>query len=161
MFWLHSSKIRMSEILPREFPTRGCTHFCCRGRECKRELDTTCPCLHPCSPCWDLKLERVKLIGNYFMAKNGWFNEYHSLKVSNLKPKYKALLGGKDGPTSKTAWPIFDIVVQHKISWPICLFIWLCCVPLIITSGPLFTSEADPTNSDVAQFCAEHWQKIA
>jgi hypothetical protein len=35
--------------------------------------------------------------------KVGWFNKYHFLKLPGLKPKYKALLGGKDQPTSKMA----------------------------------------------------------
>jgi hypothetical protein len=66
-------------------------------------LDTACPFLHPRSP-EELKLETIELIGNQFIAKKiGWFNEYHFLKVAGLKPKYKALLGGKDGPTSTTA----------------------------------------------------------
>jgi hypothetical protein len=44
----------------------------------------------------------MELIGNNFMAKKiGWLNDYHFLKVAGLKPKYKVLLGGKDGPSSK------------------------------------------------------------
>jgi hypothetical protein len=50
------------------------------------------------------KLETIELIGDHFLARKvSWFNEYHFLKLPSLKPKYKALLGGKDGPTSKTA----------------------------------------------------------
>jgi hypothetical protein len=52
----------------------------------------------------DLKLEMIKLIGDHFLAKKvGWLNIYHFLKLPGLKPKYKALLVGKDGPTSKMA----------------------------------------------------------
>jgi hypothetical protein len=103
MFWLHNPKIRNSEIFPRYLPDRVCIHFCGRGRECKRESDTASPFLHPCSP-EELKLDTIKLIGNHFHCKENWVvNEYHFLKVAGLKPKYKALLGGKGGPTSKTA----------------------------------------------------------
>jgi hypothetical protein len=103
IFWVHNPKIRMSEIFPRDFPDRVCIHFCCRERECKRESDNACPFLHPCSP-EDCKLETVELIVINLIAKKiGWFNKYYFLKVSNLKLKYKALLGVKDGPTSKTA----------------------------------------------------------
>jgi hypothetical protein len=48
MFWLCHSKIRMSEIFPWDLPDRVCIHFCCRGRECKRELNTAYPFFHPC-----------------------------------------------------------------------------------------------------------------
>ncbi len=52
----------------------------------------------------ELKLETIKLIGDHFSAKKiMWFNEYHCLKVAGHKPKYKALLGGNDGPTRKMA----------------------------------------------------------
>ena len=52
----------------------------------------------------DLKLEAIELIGDHLLAeKVSWFNEYHFLKLAGLKPKYKALLGNEDGPTSKMA----------------------------------------------------------
>jgi hypothetical protein len=121
MFWLLNPKIRMSKIFPQELPQKVCILFCFRGKKCKRILETACPFLHPCSP-EGLKHETIKIIGNHFMTKKiGWFNEYHFLKVACLKPKYKTLLGGKDGPSSKMARPIFDIVVQQETSQPICL----------------------------------------
>ena len=61
--------------------------------------------LHLCSAT-NLKLKTIKIkkIGNHFKDRNiGWFNEYHFMQVPNLKPKYKALMGNKDGPSSKTA----------------------------------------------------------
>jgi hypothetical protein len=61
-----------------------------------------CPFLHPRS-LEDLKLETIELIRGHFLAKKvGWFSKYHFLKLPGLKPKHKALLGGKDRPTSKT-----------------------------------------------------------
>jgi hypothetical protein len=101
--WLHNPTIRMSEIFPWDLPDRVCIHFCCRGRECKRELETACLFFHPCSS-EELTLETIELICNHFIAKIiGWFNEYHFLKVAGLKLRYKALLAGKDGPISKMA----------------------------------------------------------
>jgi hypothetical protein len=103
MFWLHNPKIRMSKIFPQDLPEKVCILFRSRGKECKRELETACPFLHPRPP-EDLKLETIKLISNHFMAKmTSRFNEHHFLKVAGLKPKYEALLGGRDGPSSKMA----------------------------------------------------------
>jgi hypothetical protein len=103
MFWLTNPKMKMNEIFPCNLPEKVCIQFCCRGQECKRDLDVVCPFLHPRS-LEDLKLETIELIGDHFLAKKvGWFNKYHFLKLPGLKPKYKALLGVKDGPTSKTA----------------------------------------------------------
>ncbi len=66
------------------------------GEKCKRDPHVICPFLYPCS-LEDLKLETIELIGDHFLAKKvSWFNEYHFLKLPGLKPKYKALLGGKD-----------------------------------------------------------------
>jgi hypothetical protein len=51
-----------------------------------------------------MKKETVNAIGDHFLEKNvGWFNEWHFLKAMNELPaKYKKLMGGKDGPSSKT-----------------------------------------------------------
>ncbi len=103
MFWLTNPKMKMIEIFPCDLCEKVCIQFCCRGPECKRDSDSVCSFLHPCS-LEILKLEMIELIRDHFLAKkDGWFNEYHFLKLPGLKPKYKALLGGKDRPTSKTA----------------------------------------------------------
>jgi hypothetical protein len=103
MFWLTNLKMKMKKSFPHDLPEKVCIQFCCRGQECKRDPDVVCPFLHLCS-LEDLKLQKIKLIRDHFLATMvGWFNEYHFLKLLGLKPKYKALLGGKDGPTSKTA----------------------------------------------------------
>jgi hypothetical protein len=95
----HKSKA----IFPCDLPEKVCIQFCCRGQECKRDPNLVCQFLLPCS-LEDLKLETIKLIKNYFLAKKvSWFKEYHFLKLPGLKPKCKALLGGKDGLPSKTA----------------------------------------------------------
>jgi hypothetical protein len=103
MFWLSNPNMKMNKFFLCDLREKICIQFCCRGQECKRDLDIICPFLHPCSS-KDLKLETIKLIEDYFLAKKiGWFNKYHFLKLPGLKPKYKALLGGKDRPTSKMA----------------------------------------------------------
>jgi hypothetical protein len=50
-------KIGMDKIFPRDIPEKACIQFCCRGRECKKKLETACPFLHPCSP-EDLKVTK-------------------------------------------------------------------------------------------------------
>jgi len=52
----------------------------------------------------DMHRETINAIGDHFLAKNiGYFNEWHFLPVKDELPvKYKPLLGGKDGPSSKT-----------------------------------------------------------
>jgi hypothetical protein len=51
-----------------------------------------------------LKKETVSAIGEHFLEKKvGWFNEWHFLKVmSELPKKFKQLMGGKGGRSSKT-----------------------------------------------------------
>ncbi len=52
----------------------------------------------------DLKKETINAIGEHFLKKRvGWVNKWHSLKVaSELPKKFKQLMGGKDGCSSKT-----------------------------------------------------------
>jgi hypothetical protein len=103
MFWLTNQKMKMNKIFPHDLREKVCIQFCCRGQECMRDLDIVCPFPHPCSS-ENLKLETIELIGDHFLAKKvSWFIKYHFLKLPDLKPKYKALLGGKDRPTSKMA----------------------------------------------------------
>jgi hypothetical protein len=52
-----------------------------------------------------LKKETVNAIGEHFLEKRvGWFREWHFLKVVNELPKkFKQLMGGLDGRSSKMA----------------------------------------------------------
>ena len=103
MFWLTNPKMKFSEILPSDLPEKICVPFSCMGQECKRESEEACTFINPCSAA-DLKLETIEIIGDHFTAKKfGWFNKYHFMKLTNLKTKYKALMGKKDRPSSKTA----------------------------------------------------------
>jgi hypothetical protein len=113
MFWLQNPRIMITVVFPANLPEKVCVNFCFRGKECKRENDEACTFLHPCSAT-DLKLKTIKKIGDHFKDKNiGWFNEYHFMRVPNLKPKYKALMGNKDGPSSLDPSP------PPKVSRPI------------------------------------------
>jgi hypothetical protein len=101
MFWLSNPKMKLNELLPSDLCEKVCIQFCCKGRECMKDPGVVCPFLHPCSS-EDLHLETIELI-NFLAKKVGWLNEYHFLKLTGLKPKYKALLVVKDRPPSKTA----------------------------------------------------------
>jgi hypothetical protein len=99
MFFLHKPDMKASDIFPKEMSELVCVDFTCKGRECTKE---NCPHLHP-RKVGDMKKETVTIIGEHFLAKKvGWFNEWHFLKVQHLLPdKFKALMGGKDGCSSK------------------------------------------------------------
>ncbi len=58
MLWLSNPKMKMNKIFPRDLRERVCIQICCRGRECKRDLDIIYSFLHPCS-LEDLKLEMI------------------------------------------------------------------------------------------------------
>jgi hypothetical protein len=77
-----------------------CVDFSCKGRECTRE---NCTFLHP-RKVRDMSKETVNAIGDHFLERKvGYFNEWHFMQVKDELPaKYKKLLGGKDGPSSKT-----------------------------------------------------------
>jgi len=99
MFFLYKPDMKASDIFPKDMSELVCVDFTCKGRECTKE---NCPHLHP-RKVGDMKKETVTSIGEHFLAKKvGWFNEWHFLKVQHLLPdKFKALMGGKDGCSSK------------------------------------------------------------
>jgi hypothetical protein len=99
MFFLVKSDMKASDIFPKDMSELVCVDFTCKGRECTKE---NCPHLHP-RKVGDMKKETVTSIGEHFIVKKvGWFNEWHFLKVKHLLPdKFKALMGGKDGCSSK------------------------------------------------------------
>jgi hypothetical protein len=99
MFFLSRSDMKASDVFPKSMAELVCVNFTCKGRECTRE---NCTFLHP-RKVGDLKKETVNAIGEHFLKKRvGWFNEWHFLKVmSKLPKKFKQLMGGKDGRSSK------------------------------------------------------------
>jgi hypothetical protein len=100
MFFLSKPAMKASDVFPKGMAELVCVDFTCKGRECIRE---NCTFVHP-RKVGDLKKETVNAIGEHFLKKRvSWFNEWHFLKVANELPKkIKQLMGGKDGPSSKT-----------------------------------------------------------
>jgi len=88
------------DILPNGMTQLVCVDFACKGRECTRE---NCAFVHP-RKVGDLKKETINAIGDHYLEKRvGWFNKWHFLKVKHeLHEKFKSLMGGKDGCSSKT-----------------------------------------------------------
>ncbi len=100
MFFLSKPDMKASDVFPKGMAELVCVDFTCKGRECTR---VNCTFVHP-REVGDLKKETINAIGNHFLKKRvGWFNEWHFLKVANELPKkFKQLMGGKDGRSSKT-----------------------------------------------------------
>ncbi len=99
MFFLSRPDMKASDIFPKGMAELVCFDFTCKGRECTRE---NCTFVHP-RKVGDLKKETFNAIGKHFLEKRvDWFNEWHFLKVmSKLPKKFKNLMGGKDGRSSK------------------------------------------------------------
>jgi hypothetical protein len=99
MFFLGRPDMKASDIFSKGMAELVCINFTCKGRECTRE---NCSFVHP-RKVGDLKKETVNAIGEHFLKKRVcWFNKWHFLKVmSELPKKFKQLMGGKDGRSSK------------------------------------------------------------
>jgi hypothetical protein len=100
MFFLSKPDIKASDVFPKGMAESVCVDFTCKGRECTRENCT----FVQTRKVGDLKKETINAIGEHFLEKRvSWFNEWHFLKVtSELPEKFKQLMGGKDGRSSKT-----------------------------------------------------------
>jgi hypothetical protein len=100
MFFLSKPDAKAADVFPKGMAESMCVDFTCKGREWTRD---NCTFLHP-RKVSNMKKETVNAIGNHFLEKNvGWFNKWHFLKAMNELPaKYKKLMGGKNGPSSKT-----------------------------------------------------------
>ena len=100
MFFLSKPDRKAADVFPKGMAESVCVDFTCKGRECTRD---NCTFLHP-RKVSNMKKETINAIGDHFLEKKvGWFNEWHFLKAMNELPaKYKKLMGGKDGPSSKT-----------------------------------------------------------
>jgi hypothetical protein len=99
MFFLGRPDMKACDIFPKGMAELVCVDFTCKGCECTKE---NCPHLHP-RKVGDLKKETINAIGEHIIEKRvGWFNEWHFLKVlGELPDKFKLLMGGKDGRSSK------------------------------------------------------------
>jgi hypothetical protein len=97
MFFLAKHDIKATDIFPKDLPTKICANFTCKGHECTRE---NCPYIHPRNA-HKLTAETITTIVHHFSSKKiGWLNEWHFMKLGNLPADVKALVGGKDGPSS-------------------------------------------------------------
>jgi hypothetical protein len=99
MFFLTRNDTKAIDIFPKDLPTKICVDFTCKGRECSSE---SCPYRysHPRNAC-ELPAETIAAMARHFSTKKiGWLNEWHFMKLAHLPPDVKALVGGKDGPSS-------------------------------------------------------------
>jgi hypothetical protein len=97
MLFLAKHDIKATDIFPKDLPTKICADFTCKGHECTRE---NCSYSHPRNAC-ELTVETIAAILRHFSSKkNGGLNEWHFMKLGNLPADVKALVGGKDGPSS-------------------------------------------------------------
>jgi hypothetical protein len=97
MFFLTKHDIKAIDIFPRDLPTKICANFTCKGCKCTRE---NCPYSHPRNA-FKLTAETIAaMILHFSSKKNGWLNKWHFMKLVHLPADVKALVGGKDGPSS-------------------------------------------------------------
>jgi hypothetical protein len=97
MFLLTRNDIKAIDIFPKDLPTKICADFTCKGRECTRE---SYPYSHPRNA-RKLPTDTIATIAHPFSTKKiGWLNEWHFMKLAHLPSDVKALVGGKDGPSS-------------------------------------------------------------
>jgi hypothetical protein len=97
MFFLTKHDIKAIDISPKDLPTKICADFTCKGRKCTRE---NYPYSHPRNA-RKLTAETIATIIRHFSSKKiGWLNKWHFMKLGHLPADVKALVGGKDGPSS-------------------------------------------------------------
>ncbi len=97
MFFLAKHDIRATDIFSKDLPTKICANFTCKGCKCPTE---NCPYSHPKNAC-KLTVETFAAIICYFSSKKiGWLNIWHFMQLGNLPADVKALVGGKDDPSS-------------------------------------------------------------
>jgi hypothetical protein len=97
MFFLKRNNIKATDVFPKDIPTKICANFTCKGRECTRDSPAHAATLgmlanYP---------QTLAAITRHFSTKKiGWLNECHFMKLAHPPPNVKALVGGKDGPSS-------------------------------------------------------------
>jgi hypothetical protein len=97
MFFLAKHNIWATDIFPKDLPTKICADFTCKGCKCTGE---NCPYSHPRNA-HELTVETIAAIVRHFSSKKfGWLNKWHIMKLGDLPADVKALMGGKDGPSS-------------------------------------------------------------
>jgi hypothetical protein len=97
MLFLTKHDIKAIDIFPKDLPTKICADFTCKGCKCTRE---NCPYSHPRNA-RELTAETITPIVRHFSSKKiGWLNKWQFMKLGHLPADVKALMGGKDGPSS-------------------------------------------------------------
>jgi hypothetical protein len=97
MFFLAKHDIRAIDFFPNYLPTKFCADFTCKGHACTRG---NCPYSHPRNAC-ELTAETIAAIIHHFSSKKiVWLNKWHFMNLGDLPADVKALMGGKDGPSS-------------------------------------------------------------
>ncbi len=97
IFFLTKHDIKAIDIFPKDLPTKICSDFTCKGHKCTRE---NCPHSHPRNA-HELTAETIAAIVCHFSSKKiGWLIEWHIMKLGHLPADVKALVGGRDGPSS-------------------------------------------------------------
>ncbi len=97
IFFLTRNDIKATDVFPKDLPTKICADFTCKGPECTRD---SCPYSHPRNA-RELSKDTSAAIARHFSTKKiGWLNEWLFMKLAHLPPNVKALVGGKDGPSS-------------------------------------------------------------
>jgi hypothetical protein len=97
MFFLTRNNTKAIDIFPKDLPTKICADFTFKGRECSTE---SFPYSHPRNA-HKLPAETIAAIARHFSTKKiGWLNKWHFMKLAHLPPDVKALVGGKDSPSS-------------------------------------------------------------
>jgi hypothetical protein len=97
MFFLTKHDIKATDIFPKDLPTKICADFTCKGWECTRE---NCPYSHPRNACKLTAKTIAAIICHFSSKKIGWLNKWHFMKLGHPPADVKALVGGKDGPSS-------------------------------------------------------------
>jgi hypothetical protein len=119
MFFLAKHDIRVTDIFPKDLPTKICANFTSKGCKCTRE---NCPYSHPRNAC-KLTAETITAIVRHFSSKRiRWLNEWHFMKLGDLPADVKVLVGGKDGPSSSKR--------PDPCGTFFCLHLAVCLLPL-------------------------------
>jgi hypothetical protein len=97
MFFLTKHDIKAIDIFSKDLLTKICANFTGKGCECTRENS---PYSHPRNA-HKLTAKTIAAIVHHFSSKKtGWLNKWHFMKLAHLPADVKALVGGKDGPSS-------------------------------------------------------------
>ena len=86
----------MGGIFPRVLSPMPSALFAYNGKECFK-VTRDCPMKHYIKPQY-MDMATIEITGNHFLTtKKGWLDAA-AFSLYELKPKYKALLGDKNGP---------------------------------------------------------------